>query len=136
MFNSTLHGLSNSYSLTLPPALFLHRDHPKPQQQTVSEHGSLPLSCHLGVLGFALAQRPLQVFALPAFLPPVPGPMPVVMSASSCWNILFPVLVLAVGHSLPFSPGARKILGMGVWLDREERKNYMLVVVCSPYLRH
>lgn len=70
-------------------------------------------------------------FLLSAFLPPIPGPMPVVMSAASCWNILFPVLllVLAVGHSLPFSPGAWKILGMGVWLG-SRGKSYMLVVMC------
>lgn len=74
------------------------------------------------------SKDPLQAFALLVFLPPISGPMPVVMSAASGWNILFPALVLAVGHSLPslFSWSSENTWDGGV--VRRSRGKTMLVV--------
>lgn len=81
------------------------------------------------------SKDPLQAFALLVFLPPISGPMPVVMSAASGWNILFPALVLAVGHSLPslFSWSSENTWDGGVVRQRVEEK---LCWLCVLYLRH
>lgn len=64
---------------------------------------------------------------LRVFLPPIPGLMPVVMSAASGWNILFPALVLAVGHSLPslFSWRSENTWDGGVVSQGVEEKLYV-----------
>lgn len=80
---------------------------------TLSRHDPCRLSCHSGVPGFAAVPGPLLGFCAPRTPRSTPGPAPAVMSGRFGWNIPFPVLVLAVGHSLPCAPGAQKMLG--VW---------------------
>lgn len=60
--------------------------------------------------------------------------MPVVMSAALGWNILFPALVLAVGHSLPFLLSWRSENTWDGGVVRQGAEECWLL--CVPCLRH
>lgn len=93
---------------------------PSESKRPLANTTPLPIFRHSGVHGFALVQRPPSGFCAPDLPPSNFWPHagrdvsrfrlehPVPSASSCCWPVF-----------LPFSPGAQKILGMGVWLDRE-----------------